>query len=77
MSLRTDAFKDSSSRNVMNFFYGEEILFDIPGFSYFLQLSVSSLELTFHGRFPTSQCSSMPPWAKRKLPPLEHLTSTG
>lgn len=35
MSLRIDVFKDSSSRNVMNFFYGEEILFDIFGFFYF------------------------------------------
>lgn len=41
------------------------------------QLNVSSQELTFHGLSLTNQCFSMLPWAKRKLLPLGHLTSTG
>jgi len=60
MSFGTGAFKGSGSRMFVF------VLFDILCFSRFLQLNVSSQELISHGLFLTSQCSSMPLWAKRK-----------
>lgn len=60
MSFGTGALKGSGSGMFVF------VLFDMPYFSCFLQLNVSSQELTSHGLFLTSQCSSMPPWAKRK-----------
>ena len=46
-------------------------------FLLFLQPNANSQELTSRGLCLTNQCSSTPPWDKRKSPPLVHLTWTG